>query len=35
MKREILQELRAHHPQLVNTEYFPYVWELITPEDCV
>lgn len=35
MKREILQELRAHHPQLVNTEYFPYIWELITPEDCV
>ena len=35
MKREMLKELRAYFPQVVNTEYFPYVWELITPEDCV
>lgn len=35
VKKEILNELRIHYPQAVNTSYFPYVWELITPEDCI
>lgn len=35
MKQEILRNLRIHYPELTTCGPFPYMWEMISPEEFV
>lgn len=34
MKSEIYKQLKEDYPNVLSSEYFPYIWKLINEEDC-
>ena len=35
MKSEIYKQLNEDYPDVLSSEYFPYIWQLIDEEDCM
>lgn len=35
MKSEIYKQLNKDYPDVLSSEYFPYIWQLIDEEDCM